>query len=80
MRISHKDAVAVLTGIGEEVKRRRCQLELTQIDLAQMADVHTNVVGRLERGGYNPTVLVLLRIATALDMPMDQLIRRAAKN
>jgi transcriptional regulator with XRE-family HTH domain len=35
--------------------------------LAHRAQVHTNVIGRIERGSYNPTVLTLGAIAAALN-------------
>jgi transcriptional regulator with XRE-family HTH domain len=73
------DSDAVLSGIGAEVKRRRGRLGLTQIKLADEAGVHANVIGRLERGTYNPTVLVLCRIASALETTLTELARRALK-
>jgi transcriptional regulator with XRE-family HTH domain len=36
--------------------------------------VHPNVVGRLERGICNPTVLTLLAIAGALRVPLRELV------
>ncbi|HEX4243230.1 MAG TPA: helix-turn-helix transcriptional regulator [Steroidobacteraceae bacterium] len=38
--------------------------------LARRARVHMNVVGRVERGIYNPTVIVLGAIADALGVPL----------
>jgi transcriptional regulator with XRE-family HTH domain len=61
------------------MKRRRQSLELTQIKLAAKAGVHPNVIGRLERGAYNPSVLVLWSIAKALNASMFDLLRRASK-
>jgi DNA-binding XRE family transcriptional regulator len=79
MQLDATDSDAVLSGIGAEVKRRRDRLGLTQIKLAGEAGVHPNVVGRLERGSYNPTVLVLCRIAGALETTLADLARRALK-
>jgi DNA-binding XRE family transcriptional regulator len=61
------------------VKRRRHALELTQIQLAAEAGVHTNVIGRLERETYNPAVLVLWSIAKSLNASMVDLLRGARK-
>ena len=44
------------------LRERRTERGLTQEDLAHQAGVHRNVVGLIERGQYNPTVLVLLAI------------------
>jgi transcriptional regulator with XRE-family HTH domain len=78
MRISKADS-KVLTGIGTEIRRRRQKLGISQTTLAQTARVHPNVVGRTERGVYNPTVLILDAIATALGTSMVDLLRGAAK-
>jgi transcriptional regulator with XRE-family HTH domain len=63
-----------LSNLGCKVRTRRNQLSLTQFKLARKAGVHPNVVGRLERGVYNPTVLKLLAIAGALRVPLRELV------
>jgi transcriptional regulator with XRE-family HTH domain len=78
MRISKADS-KVLTGIGTEIRRRRQKLGISQATLAQTARVHPNVVGRTERGVYNPTVLILEAIATALGTSMVDLLRGSIK-
>ena len=69
----------ILRSLGEEIRERRKQRNMTQEGLAQQAGVHTNVVGRLERGIYNPTVLILLAIATKLNTTLLDLFAGAAK-
>ena len=69
----------VLRSLGEEVRERRLKLELSQEALAHLAGIHTNVVGRLERGSYNPTVLTLLSIALKLNTSLEALFAGAAK-
>jgi transcriptional regulator with XRE-family HTH domain len=69
----------VLRCLGEEVRERRLQRELSQEALAHLAGIHTNVVGRLERGIYNPTVLTLLSIALKLNTSLEELFAAAAK-
>jgi predicted transcriptional regulator len=68
-----------LTGIGVEIGRRRQRLDISQVALAAKAGVHYNVVGRMERGKYNPTVMSLDSIAAALNTSMVELLRRALK-
>jgi transcriptional regulator with XRE-family HTH domain len=63
-----------LSDLGGRVRTRREQLSLSQTELARRAGVHLNLVGRLERGIYNPTVLKLLAIAGALRVPLHQLV------
>jgi transcriptional regulator with XRE-family HTH domain len=69
----------ILKCLGEEVRERRKQRNLSQEALAYLAGVHPNVVGRLERGNYNPTVLILVAIATKLNSSLVELFAGAAK-
>jgi transcriptional regulator with XRE-family HTH domain len=52
---------------------------LSQEELALQAGVHPNVVGRLERGIYNPTVVILFAIALKLNTSLGELFTGAAK-
>lgn len=72
-------AKTLLKCLGEEVRTRRTGLALSQEVLGQRAGVHTNVIGRLERGTYNPSVLVLHAIATQLDVSLSELFASASK-
>jgi transcriptional regulator with XRE-family HTH domain len=74
MPISHADKNILLSGIGTEIRRRREKLGLSQAILAGNAGVHLNVIGRVERGTYNPTALVLRSIAGALGTTMVKLL------
>jgi transcriptional regulator with XRE-family HTH domain len=69
----------ILRALGEEVRERRKLRNLSQEALAHQAGVHTNVVGRLERGSYNITVLTLLAIAVKLNTSVLDLFAGAAK-
>ena len=69
----------ILRSLGEEVRERRKQRNLSQEALAHQAGVHTNVVGRLERGSYNISVLTLLAIAVKLNTSVAELFVAAAK-
>ena len=69
----------ILRSLGEEVRERRKQRNLSQEALAHQTGVHTNVVGRLERGSYNISVLTLLAIAVKLNTSVAELFVGAAK-
>lgn len=69
----------ILRSLGEEVRERREQRNLSQEALAHQAGVHPNVVGRLERGSYNITVLTLRAIAIRLNTSLLELFAGAAK-
>jgi transcriptional regulator with XRE-family HTH domain len=72
-------ARTLLQSLGDEVRDRRKQRNLSQEALAHQAGVHPNVVGRLERGSYNITVLTLLAIAMKLNTSVLELFAGAAK-
>lgn len=72
-------ARTILRSLGEEIRERRKLRNLSQEALAHQAGVHPNVVGRLERGIYNPTVLILLAIAMKLNTTLVDLFAGAAR-
>jgi transcriptional regulator with XRE-family HTH domain len=63
--------------LGDEVRELRVGKKLSQEALAGLAGIHTNVVGRLERGSYNPTVLILAAIAVKLGVSLEELFKGA---
>jgi transcriptional regulator with XRE-family HTH domain len=79
MHLTSAEKKAVLTGIGAEIRRRRRKPGISQGALARKAGVHCNVVGRIERGKYNPSVMTLDAIAHALNTSIADLLRRAFK-
>lgn len=60
----------LLTKLGKELRKHRLHKGLTQMGLSEEAGLSPNVVGRIERGVYNPSVKVLEDIATALGVPV----------
>jgi transcriptional regulator with XRE-family HTH domain len=69
----------ILRSLGEEVRERRKQRNLSQEALALQAGIHPNVVGRIERGIYNPSVLILDAIAMKLNASVLELFAGADK-
>jgi transcriptional regulator with XRE-family HTH domain len=66
--------IKYLSALGSRVRIRREELSLSQTALALRAGVHPNVVGRLERGIYNPSVLKLMAVAGALRVQLRELV------
>ncbi|MFL6605213.1 MAG: helix-turn-helix transcriptional regulator [Steroidobacteraceae bacterium] len=58
----------LLTLVGKALRRQRRKKRLTQVGLSEEAGLSPNVVGRIERGVYNPSLRVLEDIATVLDI------------
>ena len=69
----------ILKALGEEIRQRRKAARLSQEALAHGADLHRNVIGRLERGTYNPTVMTLLAIAAEFDIALAELVGGAER-
>jgi len=58
---------------NERLAQLRKHNLLSQGELAERAGVHTNVIGRYERGVAKPSIEQLLKIADALDVSLDYL-------
>jgi len=64
----------ILRALGDRVRELRKQRNLSQEKLAEMADIHVNHLRRIELGQANPTYLVMMRIASAVELPFPQLL------
>lgn len=53
---------------GEAIKGRRKELGITQLHLAELANVSINTIYKLERGQGNPSLDVLNKLAEVLGM------------
>jgi transcriptional regulator with XRE-family HTH domain len=60
---------------AEVLRRRREALGVSQEALAAAAGLHRNYVGLLERGKRIPSILVVERLAAALETSMASLLR-----
>lgn len=61
--------------LGENIRNARKQIRYSQEKLAEKADLNTTYVSDVERGTENISIDALLRIATALKVPLADLIR-----
>ena len=59
--------------LGRTIRRLRKQRGLSQMKLAELADMHLNHVSSVERGERNPGVLSLLKISRGLGVPITAL-------
>ncbi|MFC5044114.1 helix-turn-helix domain-containing protein [Aquimarina hainanensis] len=58
----------------ENIKRIRKEKGLTQKDVAEGSDMLVPTYSRLERGGSNPSLASMVRIAKALGVPVVELL------
>lgn len=56
-----------------KLRLARVENNLSQQELADKVDVTRQTIGLIEKGGYNPTLNLCIRIAKALDKTLDQL-------
>lgn len=63
-----------LLALGQYIRDRRQQAELSLRDLAERANVSNPYLSQLERGLHEPSIRVLNAIATALEVPIDALL------
>jgi transcriptional regulator with XRE-family HTH domain len=60
--------------VGKNVRRYRESLGLSQEQLAFETELHRTYISGVERGVRNPTVLVVDRLAKALNVPPHKLL------
>jgi transcriptional regulator with XRE-family HTH domain len=61
---------------GEIIKTRRKELKITQPHLAELAEISTNTLYKLERGQGNPSLKVLEKLAEVLGMKIKLEIKK----
>ncbi|HET9162011.1 MAG TPA: helix-turn-helix transcriptional regulator [Solirubrobacterales bacterium] len=71
---------AALKALGEAIRKRRGEIEgLSQEGLADLAGMHRTYVSEIERGLRNPSFRNLFKLATALDIPLSELVAQAER-
>ena len=75
MRDGGHDAIAAaLDAVGPRLKRLRTQRGVTLADLSATTGVSTSTLSRLETGQRRPSLEVLLPLAQAYRVPLDELV------
>jgi len=65
----------ILIKFGNRVRDKRTTLKLSQEELAERAGVHRTYIGMIERAEKNITLSNIERIAKALAVSIDQLLK-----
>lgn len=60
--------------LGKRIKHYRTKAHLTQEALAEKIDAATSTIAHAERGSSKPSLPLLIKIANALEITLDQLI------
>jgi len=61
--------------LGERLKQIRTKKGMSQGDIARALKVHRSYIGGIERGTRNPTIKNIEKIARALGVSPDKLLR-----
>ncbi len=59
------------TGVHNRIALLRAEQGVTRRELADALEVHYQTIGYLERGEYNPSLELALRIAAFFDLPVE---------
>ncbi len=65
-----------LKQFGTEIKTVRKSKKITQLQLASLCDIDIRTIQRIEKGEFNPSLRVLIRIANAFEMSLSSLIKQ----
>lgn len=67
----------ILVSIGQTIRRVRLEREVSQEQLALLAEIDRSHLGRIERGDNNVAILTLARIAKVLGLSLKELMEEA---
>lgn len=71
---AHDRPARGVTALGEFIRSQRRLADLSQRELARLADLSDAYLSQLERGLHEPSVRVLNGLAQALNVPSDKLL------
>jgi transcriptional regulator with XRE-family HTH domain len=78
-KMSEKDLKAlkskVTKQLGQRVKAEREKKKLTQEELADLAGFYRTYIGHIETGAYSPSMFTIWRIAQALKVDVEKLLK-----
>lgn len=60
---------------GQRVRTIRLKQGLSQGDISKRLGAHRSYISSIERGVRNPSLKVIQRIAKALEVPMEKLLK-----
>ena len=63
----------ILKRIGLNIRGERIKLGWSQEKFAEYANVHTNYIGKIERGEQNLTIKKIVNLANILQIPLEEI-------
>jgi transcriptional regulator with XRE-family HTH domain len=73
--MSSRDSKDPRTKFGNSLRTLRMKRGLSQEHLAESAHLHKNMVGLLERGLRNPSLVTIVKLAKALRVEPDKFFK-----
>lgn len=67
----------ILNIFGENVRKYRRLLNISQEELADRADLHRTYIGMIERAEKNITLVNMEKIANALEVKIEDLLKNS---
>lgn len=67
----------VLTALGGAIRRSRRERGISQEELAHRSAIDRSYMSSIERGGQNPGIISIARIASAMEMTLTELMAKA---
>jgi transcriptional regulator with XRE-family HTH domain len=61
--------------LGQNLRKLRLKKKMSQVDLATALNVDRAYISNIENGRMNPTLSTLEKIAGALEIPTNELIK-----
>jgi len=65
---------SIIIRFGKRIREERTKKDLSQEQLAELANVHRTYIGMIERGEKNITLINIERIAKALKISVSELL------
>ena len=72
-KLRSKMQKSILEIFGDNVRKKRLSLKMSQQELGNVADLHRTYIGMIERAEKNITILNAEKIAEALNIKITQL-------
>lgn len=66
--------MTIRSNIGKRLKKARRELGLTQVEVAEKADIHPNYYARIERDEANPSLEIFKDILKVLKVESSEIL------
>ena len=73
-RVEYPDAHTMIVAFGVRLREVRTAHSLSQEDLGRRTGLHSTAIGRIERGGREPRLTTILRLAWGLGVQPGALV------